>query len=269
MNFANNLQNLRKINNLSQEDLATKLNVSRQTISKWESGNTYPESDKLIDISNLFKVKIDDLIKKEIEEEVLKNSYTRENKLYALSIALGVFIIFIAVISLDLLKDSNYQPMLFFSLIGVAVSLFIIFRFRYSNFKLENPTLNFTYNNQEIQNFNTKFSLLLSLGIILILFGLGITEREGPLALLIPTSVAVFIFVYMGILKSRLNVDKYNSKFKKEDVLTDKITAVIMLVATFIFLLLGFLFHLWHIAWVVFPLGGILCGIIDVILEKK
>lgn len=44
MSLSENLQNLRKIKNMSQEELAEKLNVSRQAVSKWESGNGYPET---------------------------------------------------------------------------------------------------------------------------------------------------------------------------------------------------------------------------------
>ncbi len=44
----NNLKKIRKENNLSQEELAEKLNVSRQSVSKWEQGITYPEMDILI-----------------------------------------------------------------------------------------------------------------------------------------------------------------------------------------------------------------------------
>lgn len=54
---------LRKKNNLSQEQLAEQLNVSRQAISKWESGSSIPESEKLIAISNYFGVTLDYLMK--------------------------------------------------------------------------------------------------------------------------------------------------------------------------------------------------------------
>ena len=50
MSLSENLQNLRKIKNMSQEELAEKLNVSRQAVSKWESGNGYPETEKIISI---------------------------------------------------------------------------------------------------------------------------------------------------------------------------------------------------------------------------
>lgn len=56
---------LRKKRSLSQEQLAEQLCVSRQAISKWESGHAIPESDKLLAISNYFNVSLDYLMKEE------------------------------------------------------------------------------------------------------------------------------------------------------------------------------------------------------------
>ena len=63
MSFGENLQRLRKEKGMSQERLAEILEVSRQAISKWESNTAYPETEKLIALSNLFGVSIDYLIK--------------------------------------------------------------------------------------------------------------------------------------------------------------------------------------------------------------
>lgn len=66
MKFGDKLVALRKKNGLSQEDLAAKLNVSRQSVSKWESNNTYPETDKIVQICNIFDCSMDDLINEKI-----------------------------------------------------------------------------------------------------------------------------------------------------------------------------------------------------------
>lgn len=63
MEFKDKLQKIRKDLKLSQEDLAEKLNISRQAIAKWETGQVYPEIDNLIKLSNLFQITIDNLIK--------------------------------------------------------------------------------------------------------------------------------------------------------------------------------------------------------------
>ena len=66
--FSENLKKIRKDNNLSQEQLADELGVSRQAISKWESGQAYPEMDKIISLCDKFHLNIDDLLHKDIKE---------------------------------------------------------------------------------------------------------------------------------------------------------------------------------------------------------
>ncbi len=71
MNFSENLKKLRNENNLSQENLAEILNVTRQAISKWESSNNYPELETLLLISKTFNITLDSLLNNEINN----NSY--------------------------------------------------------------------------------------------------------------------------------------------------------------------------------------------------
>lgn len=77
MSFAEKLQEIRQNNELSQEALAELLNVSRQSVSKWERGRGYPEIDKLIFISEHFNVSLDELLKGKKQES--SRSY-RERK---------------------------------------------------------------------------------------------------------------------------------------------------------------------------------------------
>ena len=68
MKFAEKLVKLRKENLLSQEELGEKLNVTRQTISKWELGETKPDSEKILEIAKLFNVSTDALLNESNEE---------------------------------------------------------------------------------------------------------------------------------------------------------------------------------------------------------
>ena len=63
MALGDKLSKLRKENNFTQEQLASVLGVSRQAISKWESNMTFPETDKLIRMSELFQCSLDYLLK--------------------------------------------------------------------------------------------------------------------------------------------------------------------------------------------------------------
>ncbi|MBQ7065286.1 MAG: helix-turn-helix transcriptional regulator [Lachnospiraceae bacterium] len=62
MEFSSKLYELRKTKGLSQEELANKLNVSRQTVSKWELGDSTPDMEKLTAISDLFEISLDELV---------------------------------------------------------------------------------------------------------------------------------------------------------------------------------------------------------------
>lgn len=77
MKFGDKLIELRRKKGYSQEELAEKLGVSRQSVSKWESNNTYPETDKIIQICNLFDCSMDDLINDKVTDV---ESTLRKNK---------------------------------------------------------------------------------------------------------------------------------------------------------------------------------------------
>ncbi|MGN0807015.1 MAG: helix-turn-helix domain-containing protein [Candidatus Coproplasma sp.] len=77
MSFADNLQYLRKKNKITQEELAEELNLSRQSISKWETGEAYPETDKLILLCDKFGVTLDELLRGDVtKEDVTKEDVT-------------------------------------------------------------------------------------------------------------------------------------------------------------------------------------------------
>ena len=69
MTLGEKLTKLRKENNYTQEQLADVLNVSRQSISKWESDIAYPETDKLIKVGELYECSMDYLLKDEVESQ--------------------------------------------------------------------------------------------------------------------------------------------------------------------------------------------------------
>ena len=107
MKFSEKLIILRKNKNLSQEDLGNELGVARQTISKWELGETTPEMDKLVRMSELFDISLDELIKdtdKKIDSEKINVNDTNTQQLAGLTIkilkGIGIIILVIIIISI-------------------------------------------------------------------------------------------------------------------------------------------------------------------------
>lgn len=78
LKFNEKLIKLRKAVGLSQEELGNKLNVARQTVSKWELGETTPEMDKLEELSNLFEVSIDELVKDSSVPNIITKEMNRK-----------------------------------------------------------------------------------------------------------------------------------------------------------------------------------------------
>ena len=80
MNFYEKLISLRKAKGLSQEELGAELNVSRQTISKWESCQSYPDFQRLVLLSDFFGLTLDELIK-DIDVQEIREKNINEDRL--------------------------------------------------------------------------------------------------------------------------------------------------------------------------------------------
>ncbi len=80
MTFKEKLVVLRKIKHLTQDEFASAVGVSRQAVYKWESGQSYPEVQKLIEMKLLFGISIDDLLDDTFEIELPKKKKKRRSK---------------------------------------------------------------------------------------------------------------------------------------------------------------------------------------------
>ena len=87
MKFNEKLLEIRKKQGLSQEELGMELQVSRQTISKWESGQSYPDFQRLVMLSDYFNMTLDELVKGIDVQDVREKNMTDEK---VASIYMGV-----------------------------------------------------------------------------------------------------------------------------------------------------------------------------------
>ena len=127
MILADKIIRLRKKNGWSQEELADKMNVSRQAVSKWESTQTIPDLERILQLSQLFGVTTDYLLKDEIEDEELTggtssdttvkrisieeaNAYIEQRKKAAWRIALATFLCILSPITLLVLSMLSELP---------------------------------------------------------------------------------------------------------------------------------------------------------------
>ena len=147
MILADKIIRLRKKNGWSQEELADKMNVSRQAVSKWESAQTIPDLEKILQLSTLFGVTTDYLLKDEIEDEELTkdtssdtlvkrisieeaNTYIEQRKKASWRIALATFLCILSPIALIVLSILSELPNPIISEITAsAVGLTVLFGF--------------------------------------------------------------------------------------------------------------------------------------------
>ena len=79
MKFGDNLRQIRKSKKMSQEQLAEKVNVTRQSVSKWENGESYPEMNNILELCKIFNCKLNDLVHTDmtdissLDEEIVMN----------------------------------------------------------------------------------------------------------------------------------------------------------------------------------------------------
>ena len=117
MKLADKLFELRKEKGWSQEKLAEQINVSRQSISKWESGQALPELEKIVELSKIFQVTTDYLL---LEDE--KDRYYKEVKSYGFW---QVLYIFVSALAIFLFFAGSSFPAKFTALVWLTFFLLI------------------------------------------------------------------------------------------------------------------------------------------------
>lgn len=120
MNLGNQIKENRKKLNLSQEDISKKIFVSRQTISNWETGKSYPDIQNLLILCELFDSSLDELVKgdlKVMEREIAEVSMSKYTKIMVIFIVLAALSIGPSLYYLD--GYLSFIPPLILWLIGM------------------------------------------------------------------------------------------------------------------------------------------------------
>ncbi len=290
MGFSENLQELRKRKDLTQEQLAEKLEVSRQSVSKWESGTSYPEMEKILQICEMFHCNIGVLLQGDVCKEYVedKANYDAHKNWFSKMIAAGlaVMLFCIAMGMMSAVSDKVTELIMFGGIV-VGVMILIVAGLQSARFTKKNPFIEDFYTEEEKDHYEKKFIVYCAVGIGMILLGVlwvimsdeilpqeGIGTDMGVVIFMVILSIAVPLLVYAGIQKGKYNIDEYNQENnpdeakKEKDSLVGKICACIMILATAIFLGIGFTIGQWQMAAPIFAIGGLLCGVAAIIFSK-
>lgn len=120
---------------ISQEELAEKVYVSRQTISNWETGKNYPDIHSILLLSSIFNVSLDQLVKGDIEIMKKEINLTEINKFNRCAIIYGVLLVLTVVSLVPLIKIMGWYGLLPWAVIYVIA---VYFAFKAEKIKKEN-----------------------------------------------------------------------------------------------------------------------------------
>ena len=123
MQLGNNIYNLRKEKGLSQEKLAEKVNVTRQTISNWELGETSPNPEQLLLLSKALNKSIDELVGNEIEPAQNKESTDNVKNFKNIKVSLAIICGSLAGVLSFVANRFRYDEILMIAAVGALVGV--------------------------------------------------------------------------------------------------------------------------------------------------
>lgn len=239
MSFRDNLQHLRATRNMTQEQLAMLLGVSRQSVSKWEAERAYPEMDKLLKLCDLFGCTLDDLVTGDLTGRPADKAasmppakahqdvtgYDQAMRAFAHRVSLGVAIPILGMALAMLLPGlapvpemQNYASVLMLAGAAVGLALILPAFFARNSFRKAHPFVEDFYTADQKSRARSTMLIGLVAGIALVIAGLAATMLPHTPDWLATTlftllgATGAFLIVRGCLLGSRCNVDAYNEK---------------------------------------------------------
>lgn len=315
MILADKIIDLRKKSGMSQEELAEKVNVSRQAVSKWEGAQSVPDLDKILTLSEIFGVSTDYLLKDDFETEEYiptdsgdktslrrvsleeANKFLKLNEGCAVKNAFAVMLCVLSPVTLIILGGlSEYGSdvisedfaggvgcVVMFLILAAAVAIFITAGQKLKSFEyLEKEWIDTDYGvtgmvRERQGAYSGRHTRDLVLGTAICIISLiplflliavsgddDLTAVIGIALLMALCSVGVYLLVKTSVINEGfdklLEADDYTRERKLEKRKNADIMTIYWLVVTAIYLGYSFVSDRWEISWVIFAVGGVLCG---------
>lgn len=228
MSFADNLVYIRQHYGVTQEALAEQLGVSRQTISKWEAGINFPETDKLLILCDLYHTNLDDLMRGSVHIANVHDTELYDAHLNRHSIAIAAIptLVLIGVGLLIMLdasgSPSNLSTVVMFCFIIAATVIGIVAGLGHTEFKRKHAGIDPRYTADVLDRFGRRFTMMIAIGVGLILVDvvalIGFSPEHGDIVdlgftafhfdlfmgpFLFVLAIAVYILVYAGMQKEK------------------------------------------------------------------
>ena len=250
MSFRDNLQHLRATRNMTQEQLAMLLGVSRQSVTKWEAEKSYPEMDKLIKICQIFECSLDDLVQGDLTDRAPVPDakampagpatdvcgYDEHTRRFARRVPTGVAAFVLGVVGLVLFEEGTALRGLFNSgmaaswgeLLGLGalfagvlagVGILVSAGMEHSAFVKAHPFIEDFYTDEDRLQARQVLVRGLVAGLMFIMMGILLgnfiehqsgAEAPAGAALLALVAVGVWLIVYAGMMYGRVDINEYN-----------------------------------------------------------
>jgi len=346
MSFRDNLQHLRATRNMTQEQLAMLLGVSRQSVSKWEAERAYPEMDKLLKICSLFDCSLDDLVSGDLTARPADaarsipvgttpadvTGYDDAMRRFANRLPAGIALCILGLALAALLEGAcpfagvdpdAFSAAALFIGIGAGLAFIIPASIERGAFQKAHPFVEdfYTVEQKETARKTLSTGLVVGIGIVLaaivalvflagdsetstasveilgsqtvpgLTFSTGGAQAWGGFVFFMLVAAGVWIIVRSALLYGRCDLPAYNhdSLVNMDDAQIDALDdpalqqrarnaksedgvyGAIMGIATALGLVLLFVpaFHAAAWFWVVWPVGGVLCGAVAALRGTK
>lgn len=300
MSFGENVQFYRSEIGLTQEQLAERLEVSRQSVSKWESDASFPEMEKLLSLCDLFRCDLDTLLRgdartaRQADTAGYNAHMDSFSKMVAAGVSLCVCGFSAGALAEAFTRDERWGGALFLLFALAAAVLFIIGGLRHGYFCEQHERIEPFYDAETLAAWRQRFPVFIAVGVALCIgaailmvmlegvhiSGLQPNQAEDLVngAGMLFIAAGAGLLVYGGMQNGKYHVESYNQERAKERSPRYKrlgqIQGAIMLGATAVFLLY---FYFWKSmeffdnqgfglgAAAIFGVGGLLCGVVGVL----
>lgn len=289
MTFGENLQFLRKRAGMTQEGLAEKMDVSRQSVSKWESNAAYPETDAILRLCDLFRCDMDTLLRGDVSRRFGADAALWDKHMngFAAAMTVGVALVLLGVTCMLFVGEffalEMWAGVIFFLFLAVAVTIFIVSGMGHDTFLRQHPGIGPCYATEEMNHFERRFPALIAIPIALLLLGLTamiplesltpaqLTKNQwdavcGTLFLLCVTVTAAAL-TWAGIQHSKYGFPE--EKMTPGERRVGRIWGVGMVAATALYVGLGYGLDLWEqAAPIVYTVAALLCVALTILVKK-
>ena len=294
MSLSENLQFLRAREGVTQEQLAERLDVSRQSVSKWESGASFPEMDTLLKLCDMFHTDMDTLLRGSVEQSLSEDSagYDRFMTSYARKVAGSVSALIVGAAAAALLSAIGFSDMISGAVLllvaAAAVVVLIASGMEEEHFRKKHPAISDFYTEKQKEQFHRRYIWYVAGGVGGILMGAVLTilaftilpEKEPyesymSVMFMLIVACSVFFLVYGGMLEDKYDIPKYNrqssptpeDKERRRRAVTA--CSVVMILVTAVFLFAGLAYNKWEWAAILYPVGGVVCGAVWMVLGPR